>query len=1404
VRAGGETLVLTLTNDTWATAMGTDDIVTTELLAGISGDQSWDLLTIDFNDVVLTDANTVTITIPAEKALSYFIGANETVSISIPAISSANTNYEIIPVPANFQIINEATTVAVSGTMTAATTENDIVAGGKNIILDLTGDIWHANIDTDEATADLLYNGISGGEWDTEVTANLTTAHISRDSDTRVTITLPSIGSYNIYADETVTISVDAGVLQSTTTDISGSSLTVTHDPLTATLTGSILGVNESAVRAGGETLVLTLTNDTWATAMGTNDIVTADLLAGITGDQSWSLLPIDFNDVVLTDANTVTITIPAEKALDYFIDANETVSISIPANSTANSSYGIIPVPADFEINNVGVTLDVTGTIKVGSANEQGVRDGGYTIVLTLDGDRWVDDIATNLSQATILFDEINGGGALEWDTQVIPALGLANITMDSEIQVTINLPGVPVYDIFVEEVISVTALSTLLKHPAAVDIAVPSAFSILPLPPTVSVSGTIDDGTLNEEDNIRSGGSNILLQLTEGIWETNVGLATNTETSALISSFSGNKDWATVTAALNYTQINRDDDYNVTITLPPVSGYQIYDNETVSTSINSDAVQYNSSPIAGTSLTIQHDSITASLGGDILTSRTESDLRQNSYYLSVTVANDVLDFTVGADNVITTAILDNITGDQNWAEVRSNLDFNNVERTNNNTLVITFPTVPNYFIEADETVSSILSSSALEHGIYDLDPGTTFNITDEPVTLTVSGSMTTDATETEQDIRDGGKTIILNLTNDEWLDDIATTNASSLFNAISSGLEWDAEVTTTISTSDITRDSETQVTIILPPVAAYNINVEEVISVDVPFSLLKHSTSGTFTGSTTFSVIPLAASVNVSGTIFDGPLDSESDISSGGPTIVLELTEGIWETNLGADNEFTDSLLTSFSGNGDWTTVNTALNFSHITRTDDYIVTIAIPSSAYDIYEDETVAITVDANAVQSTTSDIVGSSLTIQHDTLSAVIEGSIIGSNESAVRAGGETIILKLRNDVWAAAMGTDDATTADLLTGITGDQNWNLTTLDFNDVVRTNDSTVTITVASPKATNYYIGADETVTVVVPASAMAHGTYALGSQTFSITNESASASFGGTLVTTNTETEIRTVGATLTIILGGDTWHANIGTSSTETTALLDAILGDEDWTTTVRPLLNSSHVTREVDNVTVTITFPDLSAYDIYANETISAILPASTLATSLSTVTVIPNITIIHNPLVAHYPFDGNPDDISGNNNHGENFGASLTNDRFGVANSAYNFDGISSRIESNLSWSVAENDEFTITVWAKTNPDIGILRHNIIHKSESGIYADVLSLAINPEYQNSSLFMRNDDPSGHSGRPRVNFSSVNTMDGNWHLFSVKRSAGFISLKIDNYPWTDSIDYTWNDGQIMT
>lgn len=74
-----------------------------------------------------------------------------------------------------------------------------------------------------------------------------------------------------------------------------------------------------------------------------------------------------------------------------------------------------------------------------------------------------------------------------------------------------------------------------------------------------------------------------------------------------------------------------------------------------------------------------------------------------------------------------------------------------------------------------------------------------------------------------------------------------------------------------------------------------------------------------------------------------------------------------------------------------------------------------------------------------------------------------------------------------------------------------------------------------------------------------------------------------------------------------------------------------------------------------------------------------------------------PNLT---NGLIAHYPFTGNANDLSGNNLNGVVNGAILSTDRFGNANSAYEYDGINDYIQVNDNALLDITGNITISAW--------------------------------------------------------------------------------------------------------
>ncbi|HBE40415.1 MAG TPA: hypothetical protein DDW27_04295 [Bacteroidales bacterium] len=78
------------------------------------------------------------------------------------------------------------------------------------------------------------------------------------------------------------------------------------------------------------------------------------------------------------------------------------------------------------------------------------------------------------------------------------------------------------------------------------------------------------------------------------------------------------------------------------------------------------------------------------------------------------------------------------------------------------------------------------------------------------------------------------------------------------------------------------------------------------------------------------------------------------------------------------------------------------------------------------------------------------------------------------------------------------------------------------------------------------------------------------------------------------------------------------------------------------------------------------------------------------------------NALIPVNGLVAYFPFNGNPNDESGNEINGTVFGPTLITDRHGSTNSAYNFDGVNDYIKADAS--KLPSAERTISLWFKAN----------------------------------------------------------------------------------------------------
>lgn len=108
---------------------------------------------------------------------------------------------------------------AISGTIVSSATEAQIVSGGLTLIITLTLDTWIA---AGAASFDLqrqnIINGVTSAQseatgWNLVPKALQSVAGVVRTSDTVVTITWDAFPTYNITAQETITVTVPGTAL---------------------------------------------------------------------------------------------------------------------------------------------------------------------------------------------------------------------------------------------------------------------------------------------------------------------------------------------------------------------------------------------------------------------------------------------------------------------------------------------------------------------------------------------------------------------------------------------------------------------------------------------------------------------------------------------------------------------------------------------------------------------------------------------------------------------------------------------------------------------------------------------------------------------------------------------------------------------------------------------------------------------------------------------------------------------------------------------------------------------------------------------------------------------------------------------------------------------------------------
>jgi hypothetical protein len=167
--------------------------------------------------------------------------------------------------------------------------------------------------------------------------------------------------------------------------------------------------------------------------------------------------------------------------------------------------------------------------------------------------------------------------------------------------------------------------------------------------------------------------------------------------------------------------------------------------------------------------------------------------------------------------------------------------------------------------------------------------------------------------------------------------------------------------------------------------------------------------------------------------------------------------------------------------------------------------------------------------------------------------------------------------------------------------------------------------------------------------------------------------------------------------------------------------------------------------------------------------------------------------------LIGYWPFDGNAKDQSGNNNHGTVVGATLTEDRFGNSNSAYEFNGINNYINCGNNLNITSETTYSISAWIYAENNLTNDGHIF-----GGRYGDRDSFILMPD---GKIFLRLDD-SGSTSTGSIIWNQWNHVIAVYkYETSNEQKDSNVSYYINgiydstpNISWHNGVFDTWTSG----
>ena len=1015
--------------------------------------------------------------------------------------------------------------------------------------------------------------------------------------------------------------------------------------------------------------------------------------------------------DVQRIDDATLAITLPP--AADYAIVAPETLVFAVPPDALL--SRAPIELDAPLVVRPSAGRARLSGSFLI-EPSEEAVRSSGtLEIAISLVGDSWVSAVGRQEPGlddeiARALLDGLTplGGANSEpsgWAAIVQPGLGQAQVARAGPQTVVIRLPPFLRYDIAAPETVEVRIPAVALVSGEAVT-ATPR-LRVLASNGTLQATGSLLSAPTEEAITQSAEAPTILLTLLQDAWAEGLGVthvgngtevhAAEAAARALIANLRSQQDqphgWSRVIQpALTPSHLTRLSNQTMQITLPAARGaYDIYAPETIVMTAPEEALVSGRHVVARPPVVLTPTPGTALLSNSLVSNNSETDVQGGGMQITVTLVGDTWASGVGqrgdgTEASLTEQVLDAFISaqseDNGWNQVvRDSLAYTDLSYVEGAAVTLTLPSFPAYNLLRAETISVNLPSSAVVSGqstFAGIGAGSSaLQISANTGTIRLSGSLFGAANETS--LRSvTSYQIIITLTGDSWTqgvgqqDETGEGASAQLLRGLTSLQSeqngWNSIVRPGIPQRNVERTTDFIVTITIDQFAAYDVTEPETIEVVVPPIAVS---SAQVVQAPSFVVFPIKGRASVSGRLVEQPSEDVLCCTSG-LQLVLTLTDDTWASGVGAEpgvsSALSAGLLALQDEDAGWNAVVKpaliAASSSAVTRVSDTEVVIAFPPlPAYQIRHPETLVVSIPASTVSSKQrlSAEPARGIIISAAPPAALLGGLLYPSAEEAQLrvAAGNTLSITLLGDRFLSRVALPGAASTALLDGLfSSDERpdgWNAIVrpqLTYASVAWDYANASSVVVTIPQAYRYDVREPETISVVVPSSAVESGRRASRPATFVLLAAEPVIRLSGDLLDRATDEGVRADHvSTLALTLEDDAWYPTVGlrnemtdrlvqgiapsgpatappspppssaavnASSAAVLARLRPFLQRHPFVSSVLPELSSLDVAR-VSNTTIRLSLPPTPRYRPQEPETLSLTVPAEALRSGRTT-----------------------------------------------------------------------------------------------------------------------------------------------------------------------------------------